>query len=592
MPTLQERIETATATIETDKGKLHDIVHGPASGASSQVTTDNGLVKTVARVVQENADFIAASLATLDQKVADAAGSATSAASSASAAQAAAASGLFSAVQDKSAAYTVVEADAGDLFRVSTGGGAATITLPQISALSAGVRDGFKLAVVKWTGDANAVTVQRSGADTINGAASLQISGQYQTIAFVADAETSEWAATDMSLDSGSLRKDQNLADLPDKPAAFANIKQAASESATGVVELATQAEAEVGTDNVRVLTALRVAQAIAALGNSTALSSDLKLLALEVAALKGDRLNMANGWADPLKDETDIETAQNVNATYVSAGGGYYHNPSGYTQIAQGTGTVVGNADARQSNAFDGTTSQNAAASAEKNTAPKTLKLGKDWGSGVTKTVSQYKIYGSSDQGFINADTAVSVTAKLFGSNTAFDSGGVQLHTAAFTDPDNGTVQTFNSGIDTSTAYRWHWVEIYRTTPSGSEYVDCAEVEFFETVLPSNMTVVSKNVIDAASAPATGRLHVQINDVTGGSTVNTDFKGYVSRDNGTTYTQGTLALVQTLADGIAAYEFDSLDISGQPSGTDMRFKFTTHNNKQIELHGALVQWK
>ncbi len=56
MPTLQEQIETATAQIETDSDILHDIIHGPASGEGSLITTDAGDVKSVARALAEIGD--------------------------------------------------------------------------------------------------------------------------------------------------------------------------------------------------------------------------------------------------------------------------------------------------------------------------------------------------------------------------------------------------------------------------------------------------------------------------------------------------------------------------------------------------------
>jgi hypothetical protein len=117
---------------------------------------------------------------------------ATNAANSAALAAAYAASGLYSSVIDKSANYTVVIGDAGALIRASTTSGAITITLPQIST----VPDGFKVAVVKWTGDSNAVTVSRSGSDTINGATSVSISAQYSSTTFVADLESAQWFAS------------------------------------------------------------------------------------------------------------------------------------------------------------------------------------------------------------------------------------------------------------------------------------------------------------------------------------------------------------------------------------------------------------
>jgi hypothetical protein len=129
------------------------------------------------------------------------ASSATSSAASAAAAAATLASGLYSAVQDKSANYTIVAGDAGDLLRVTTTSGAVAITLPQISTLS----DGFKIAITKWTSDANVVTITRSGSDTINGTTNSTISGQYNQTTFIADFETNQWYAVSTGLGSTNV---------------------------------------------------------------------------------------------------------------------------------------------------------------------------------------------------------------------------------------------------------------------------------------------------------------------------------------------------------------------------------------------------
>lgn len=62
---------------------------------------------------------------------------------------------------------------------------------------------------------------------------------------------------------TGDMVAAQNLNDVVSKPTAFANIKQAATESATGVVELATTTEAETGTDTARAVTPAGVKAAI-----------------------------------------------------------------------------------------------------------------------------------------------------------------------------------------------------------------------------------------------------------------------------------------------------------------------------------------
>ncbi len=65
--------------------------------------------------------------------------------------------------------------------------------------------------------------------------------------------DTSEWSKSDVGLNNvtndAQLKIASNLSDVNNAASAFGNIKQAASESATGVVELATIAEIEAGSD-------------------------------------------------------------------------------------------------------------------------------------------------------------------------------------------------------------------------------------------------------------------------------------------------------------------------------------------------------
>lgn len=66
---------------------------------------------------------------------------------------------------------------------------------------------------------------------------------------------------------TGDMVASQNLNDVASKPVAFANIKQAATESDTGVVELATTTEANTGTDTTRAVTPAGVLSSIKANG-------------------------------------------------------------------------------------------------------------------------------------------------------------------------------------------------------------------------------------------------------------------------------------------------------------------------------------
>ena len=178
-----------------------------ASAASTSATNASNSASS-ASTSATNASNSASAAATSETNASNSASSASTSASNASnsaaLAAAAVASGLYSAVQDKSANYTVVLNDAGDLIRVTTTSGAITITLPAIST----VVDGFKVAIVKWTGDSNAVSVVRSGSDTINGATSATIGSQYTSTTFVADFESNQWLAVTSGLGSTNVSVD------------------------------------------------------------------------------------------------------------------------------------------------------------------------------------------------------------------------------------------------------------------------------------------------------------------------------------------------------------------------------------------------
>ena len=175
-----------------------------ASSSASSASTSASTATTQATSATNSASAAATSATNASNSATSAGTSATNAANSAALASAAVASGLYSAVIDKSANYTVVLADGGDLIRVTTTSGAVTITLPQIST----VVDGFKVSIVKWTGDANVVNVNRSGSDTINGATSSQIGSQYSQIIFVADFETNQWFASQSGLGATNINID------------------------------------------------------------------------------------------------------------------------------------------------------------------------------------------------------------------------------------------------------------------------------------------------------------------------------------------------------------------------------------------------
>lgn len=99
-----------------------------------------------------------------------------------------------------------------------------------------------------------------------------------------------------------------------------------------------------------------------------------------------------------------------------------------------------------------------------------------------------------------------------------------------------------------------------------------------------------------ATSVPTKSSLIITITEVTGTTTLNTDIKGYVSRDGGATYTQGTLqSFGATLPSNQVMLGFENLDISSQPSGSSMKYKITTHNqvfgSRSTAIKNVSLSW-
>jgi len=102
------------------------------------------------------------------------------------------------------------------------------------------------------------------------------------------------------------------------------------------------------------------------------------------------------------------------------------------------------------------------------------------------------------------------------------------------------------------------------------------------------NMTLVS-DTFEAEAQPEQASIVLLQEDVDA-ITINTDIKAYASRNDGVSWSEITLQ-----NDG----EFDTdiniltgnIDISGQSSGTDIRYKVQTFNNKNLKLHASAEMW-
>jgi hypothetical protein len=127
--------------------------------------------------------------------------------------------------------------------------------------------------------------------------------------------------------------------------------------------------------------------------------------------------------------------------------------------------------------------------------------------------------------------------------------------------------------------------------------------------VAPSNNMVIVSNAYEANSVPTSARIVIfeqnpmlRFNpDVVDTITPNTDIKVYVSRDGGATFTQATDLKIEfdimeeviwTSIYSNVNFLIGTVDLSSQPSGKEMVYKITTHNNKDLFIRSVAVNWK
>ena len=132
----------------------------------------------------------------------------------------------------------------------------------------------------------------------------------------------------------------------------------------------------------------------------------------------------------------------------------------------------------------------------------------------------------------------------------------------------------------------------------SGIVVVRYATTQFTTSTAGADITLQSTDATAKDGAPSTADLIMLIDNGAGTTTENTDIKAFISRDSGSNFTQGTLVDegLWTIGDSLKRIlAFHNLDISGQPSGTSICYKITTHNqsaSKDTQIHAVSYGWK
>ena len=277
--------------------------------------------------------------------------------------------------------------------------------------------------------------------------------------------------------------------------------------------------------------------------------------------------------FADSFGATTYVDTA---GATALDTGtAGLLKNTATSNSDQTGSGTTISgstHADApTASNAFDNNSGTRVALMGGSGTA----YIGYDFGSGNSLEIRQATIRngysGSSGYG------VTSIKIQYSDNNSTWS----DANTWTITDDLAASVQS--SSTFASVGAHRYWRLLQNSTLVG--YWSVYEVEFKTAAVTNNLTVAS-NSIALASVPATIIPVVRIKHVDS-ATAGTDYNLYVSRDGGTTYSSAA-SLTDWVTDpfetNVHIVYGAPVDVSGQPSGSNLRLKIITSNNKSLEV--------
>jgi hypothetical protein len=125
----------------------------------------------------------------------------------------------------------------------------------------------------------------------------------------------------------------------------------------------------------------------------------------------------------------------------------------------------------------------------------------------------------------------------------------------------------------------------------SGVILVRYANADFPATY---NDIILQSTDTAAEAAPTKADMVMLMEDAAGTATLNTDIKGYVSRDSGVTFTEGVLVDEGDWGTNKRILAFHDLSFTSS-SGTAMCYKITTHNQvvgKQTKIHATSIGWR
>ena len=154
-------------------------------------------------------------------------------------------------------------------------------------------------------------------------------------------------------------------------------------------------------------------------------------------------------------------------------------------------------------------------------------------------------------------------------------------LHTVTGNPAVNGQ---YSFAFPNASAYTYY--RLYVTGGADPTYLMIDGLRMFAAQTWRDMTLVS-SALSPSSAPSVVKLMVLYKDQSASAVLNTDFTAEASRD-GTTWTVGTLSDTGLTLAGFKVL-WVAIDVSGQPSGTSVKYRLKTLNTKPQLVKGVAM---
>jgi hypothetical protein len=325
--------------------------------------------------------------------------------------------------------------------------------------------------------------------------------------------------------------------------------------------------------------------------------AADQELLNAQTSLALADALNCAqffgeagNRIADSFDVLTYVDAAGATNLDTSAAGllkpalsGGQLYTNTGGDGSRTGLGWTLATGitwNASFANhLIDGTTSNQLYPNPDSQAVTGVVIWSLDMGAGNAKVITELKILNS-------ASGSSAGTHKIQASNNG----------SAWTDVSSSfgfnqatATNTVTLDLIANTAYR-HYRMIGVSGTIRHFHINELQFKIGDPSTTGNMTVCS-TTFAAASQPAAIRavLRAKFIDAV---TLNTDLTVEVSRDGGTTWSAGTLT-DKFAVPGTSHHVLDTGDIpvASQPSGTSVKWRIKSLNNKNLEIHDAYLHW-